>query len=63
MREEREGVWLFFAAARRRQCPASCPSMRRLVKGIRRADSTFPVGSDVLLLFALVLDNVLSGAW
>ena len=38
-------------------------SMRRLVKGIRRADSTFPDGSDVLLLFALVLDNALSGAW
>ena len=27
--------------------------MRRLVKAIRRADSTFPVGSNVLLLFAL----------
>lgn len=38
-------------------------SMRRLVKGIRRVDSTFSDGSDVLLLFALCMDNTLSGAW
>ena len=38
-------------------------SMRGLVKGIRRADSTFSDGSDVLFLFALLLDNALSGAW
>jgi len=41
----------------------SRPSMRRLVKGIRRADSAFPDGSDVLLLFALCMDRSLSGAW